>query len=237
MIGPAFINAADSASPHGSITPGKARPITSSAWSALASGKTPTGSRLARMVIATSNGPCLRVSQGSVPVSAKLTVAGLPASRAAIAKIIEPNVAGGRNTTWPSVRCGASCFAMSACANAGAGHRINSASAIASAMSEVTSASCTSCRPLTSLTRMREPAARCSATCAASRRHSRTSWPCSAKSPAAAKEPLPPPSTAIRMDRSLFIVMAERDASSRQMSRHPRLPIRTQRRGSRQARA
>ena len=73
MIGPAFISAPDKASPHGSITPGKARPITSSAWSAVLSGNTPTGSRLARMVMATSNGPCFRVSQGKVPVSAKLT--------------------------------------------------------------------------------------------------------------------------------------------------------------------
>ena len=68
----------------------------------VSSGNTPTGSRLARMVMATSNGPCLRVSQGSVPVSAKLTAARLPASCAALAKIIEPKVAGGRNTTWPS---------------------------------------------------------------------------------------------------------------------------------------
>ena len=52
--------------------------------------------------MATSNGPCLRASQGSVPVSAKLALARLPASCAAVAKIIEPNVAGGRNTTWPS---------------------------------------------------------------------------------------------------------------------------------------
>jgi hypothetical protein len=37
----------------------------------------------------------------------------------AVAKIIEPNVAGGRNTTWPSVRCGASRAAMSGCAKAG----------------------------------------------------------------------------------------------------------------------
>ena len=44
---------------------------------ALSSGNTPTGSRLARMVMATSNGPCLRVSQGSVPVSAKLTSAAI----------------------------------------------------------------------------------------------------------------------------------------------------------------
>ena len=114
--------------------------------------------------MATSNGPCLRVSQGSVPVSAKLALARLPASCAALAKIIEPNVAGGRNTTWPSPRCGASSLAISGCANAGAGHRISSASRTASAISVVTSASCTSCRPLESLTTMREPAARCSAT-------------------------------------------------------------------------
>ena len=55
----------------------------------------------------------------------------------------------------------------------------------------------TSWRPLKSLTRMRRPAARCAATACASRRHSRTSWPAMAKSPAAANEPLPPPSTAI----------------------------------------
>ncbi len=102
MIGPAFISAPDSASPQSSITPGNARPITSSAWSCSRSGSTPVGSRLARMVIATSNGPCLRVSHGSVPVSAKLTSARLPASRVALAKMIEPNVPGGRNTTWPS---------------------------------------------------------------------------------------------------------------------------------------
>jgi hypothetical protein len=53
MIGPAFISAPDKASPHSSITPRKGRPITSSAWSAVLSGNTPTGSRLARMVMAT----------------------------------------------------------------------------------------------------------------------------------------------------------------------------------------
>ena len=90
------------------MTSGKARADHFECMSAAISGKTPTGSRLARTVIATSNGPCLRVSQGSVPVSAKLTLAWLPASRAALAKIIEPNVAGGRNTTWPSRKCGAS---------------------------------------------------------------------------------------------------------------------------------
>ena len=89
------------------------------------------------------------------------TAARLPASRAALAKIIEPKVAGGRNTTCPSARCGASSAAISCCAKAGAGHRINSASRTASAISVVTSASCTSCRPLASLTTMREPAARC----------------------------------------------------------------------------
>src|SRR3954463_847598 len=33
--------------------------------------------------------------------------------------------------------------------------------------------------------------------CGGPRRNGRTSWPCKAKPPAAAKEPLPPPSTAI----------------------------------------
>src|SRR6476646_7939477 len=46
---------------------------------------------------------------------------------------------------------------------------------------------------------MPPPAARCCATAARSRRHKRTSCPASAKSPTAAKAPLPPPSTAIRM--------------------------------------
>ena len=82
MMGPAFISAAESASPQGSMTPGNAAPITSSAWPARRAGNTPVGSRLARMVMATSKGPCLRVSQGSVPVSAKATSARLPASRA-----------------------------------------------------------------------------------------------------------------------------------------------------------
>src|SRR5258707_2550437 len=69
--------------------------------------------------MATSNGPCLRASHGSVPVSAKLTAARLPASRTALAKIIEPKVAGGRNTTCPSIRCGASSPAISCCAKRG----------------------------------------------------------------------------------------------------------------------
>src|SRR5262245_17681492 len=46
---------------------------------------------------------------------------------------------------------------------------------------------------------MPPPAARCCATAARSRRHRRTSCPARVKSPAAAKAPLPPPSTAIRM--------------------------------------
>ena len=37
------------------------------------------------------------------------------------------------------------------------------------------------------------------ATAAPSRRHSRTAWPASAMSPAAANEPLPPPRTAMRI--------------------------------------
>ena len=96
---------------------------------------------------------------------------------AAAAKIIEPKVAGGRNTTWPSAKCGASSLAISCCAKAGVGQRISSAWRTASAMSVVTAASCTLCRPLESFRVMREPAARCYVTCAASRRHRRTSWP------------------------------------------------------------
>src|SRR5262245_43018486 len=46
---------------------------------------------------------------------------------------------------------------------------------------------------------MPPPAARCCATAARSLRHMRTSCPAKLKSPAAAKAPLPPPSTAIRM--------------------------------------
>ena len=67
MMGPAFISAPESASPQASITPGKALAMTASAWSLRVSGNTPVGRRLARMVIATSSGPCLRVSHGSVP--------------------------------------------------------------------------------------------------------------------------------------------------------------------------
>ncbi len=46
-----------------------------------ACGNTPVGSRVARAVIAAVVGPCLRVSQGSVPVSANANSARLPASR------------------------------------------------------------------------------------------------------------------------------------------------------------
>ena len=197
MIGPAFISAPESASPHGSMTPGNARPITSNACACSVSGNTPVGSRLARMVIAASKGPCLRVSHGSVPVSANATLARLPASHAVLANSTEPKVPGGRNTTWPSARCGASTRAISACAVAGAGHRISSAPRTASPMSAVISAGRASCRPRKSLTVISPPAALCASMAARSRRHRRTSWPASARSPAAANEPLPPPRTAI----------------------------------------
>ena len=159
MIGPAFISAPESASPQSSITPGNARPITPSAWSFSRSGSTPVGSRFARIVIATSNGPCLRVSHGRVPVSANAASARLPASCCAFAKMYEPNVPGGRNTTCPSVRCGASARAISACAVAGAGQRISSASRTASPMSVVISAGFASCRPRKSFTTIVPPAA------------------------------------------------------------------------------
>ena len=103
MIGPAFIKAADRASPQGSITPGKARRNTAKACASSPSGNTPVGRRLARIVIATSNGPCLRVSHGSVPVSAYATrpVAGFPRglrenNRAECAGRQEHDLAGGQ---------------------------------------------------------------------------------------------------------------------------------------------
>ena len=206
MIGPAFISAPDSASPQCSITPGNARAIKASAWSLQRkrkdAGRQPLGTDRDR----DSNGPCLRVSQGSVPVSANATSARLPASCAALANSIEPKVPGGRNTTWPSARCGASRLAMSACAVAGAGHRISSAPRTASAMSSVTSAGFTSSPAGEILEQDRPPAARCAATAALSRRHSRIVVPGGGKSPAAANEPLPPPSTAIRISaHSLFL--------------------------------
>src|SRR5439155_11775371 len=64
------------------------------------------------------------------------------------------------------------------------------------------------CRPRKSLSRIVPPAARWAAIAALSRRHRRTSWPARAKSPAAANDPLPPPSTAMRM-RSALAVQVE----------------------------
>ena len=52
MIGPAFIRAPERASPQSSMTLGKARRSTDSAWSLRMSGKTPVGGRFARAVIA-----------------------------------------------------------------------------------------------------------------------------------------------------------------------------------------
>ena len=91
---------------------------------------------------------------------------------------------------------------MSGCAVAGAGQRISSASRTAAAMSFVTSDELRLVPPAKILhgDRCRRP--RCAPRRPrASRRHSRTSWPASAKSPAAANEPLPPPSTAMRIRR------------------------------------
>ena len=59
MIGPAFINAAESASSIGSMH-GYALPITRNACALRCAGNAPVGSRFARIVIATSDGPCLR---------------------------------------------------------------------------------------------------------------------------------------------------------------------------------
>ena len=89
--------------------------------------------------------------------------------------------------------------AISCCAVAGVGHKISSAPRTASPMSSVTSAGLASRRPAKSLTTIVPPLARCAATAARSRRHSRISWPASAKSPAAANDPLPPPRTAMRI--------------------------------------
>jgi hypothetical protein len=48
MIGPAFISAPDSASPHGSMAFGNARSITPSACGARRNGNTPVGNRAPR---------------------------------------------------------------------------------------------------------------------------------------------------------------------------------------------
>ncbi len=57
-----------------------------------------------------------RTSQGNVPVSAKATPRAVPAAFAALAKIREPKVPGGRKTTCPRRRCGAITCARSSCA-------------------------------------------------------------------------------------------------------------------------
>jgi len=77
---PAFMSAADSASSTGS-TAGKAAFSTANAVACSRAGNTPVGRRVARAVIATVAGPCLRVSQGSVLVSAIAKLARLPDSR------------------------------------------------------------------------------------------------------------------------------------------------------------
>jgi len=118
---------------------------------------TPTGSRLARMVMATSNGPLLRVSHGSVPVSAKAHACALPASRAGFRKDHRAEGCRGRNTTCHRLKCGASRPAISCCAKAGAGHRISSAPPKLWQCLMSTSASCTSWRPLASLRQCASP--------------------------------------------------------------------------------
>src|SRR5262245_13889428 len=66
-------------------------------------------------------------------------------------------------------------------------------------MSAVTRRGRATCRPRKSSTMTWLPAARWAATAPVSLRHSATSCPANARSPAAANEPLPPPSTATRM--------------------------------------
>src|SRR3954454_7122541 len=74
---------------------------------------------------------------------------------------------------------------------------MRSAASMTSAIEDVIMASLTSRRPNRSMTVIVPPCARCASTSPGFRRHSRTSWPAKAKSPAAANEPLPPPNTAI----------------------------------------
>ncbi len=161
MIGPAFISAPDSASPHGSITPGNARPIISSACACTVqrehAGRQPLGAdgdgRLEGPVLAGE--PRQRAGLGESDLRRDCR-----RPSAALANSTEPKVPGGRNTTWPSARCGASTRAMSAWAVAGAGHTISSAPRTASPMSAVISAGRASCRPRKSLIVMSPPAAR-----------------------------------------------------------------------------
>src|SRR5690349_14573101 len=73
------------------------------------------------------------------------------------------------------------------------------------------------CRPRKSSMMIWPPAARWAATSWSLRRHKATSCPASARSPAAANEPLPPPSTATRMLALLRV------GSRRCLSRRPLL--------------
>jgi hypothetical protein len=146
------------------------------AWFDFSAGKTPVGRRTARMVMATSAGPCRRVSQGRVPVSAKATSAAQPAWRRACIMATLPKVPGGRKITCPSARCGARARAMSSWAKAGVGIRINSAPRTAAPRSAVTMAISTSRRPAMSFSISLRVVAS-SPKAAASRRQKRTSWP------------------------------------------------------------
>ena len=198
MIGPAFISAPDSASPQGSIAPGNARPITSSAWSRVLerehADRQPLGADgdgdLERPVLARQPGQGAGLGEAGVGAVAGI-VRGLCKNHRAESRRRQEH-----DLSVAQMRRELVCdiaLARRRGQDTGSARRRWTASAI----SAVTSASFASCRPLESLTMMREPSARCAATCAMSRRHSLTSWPCMAKSPAAANEPLPPPSTAI----------------------------------------
>jgi len=159
---------------------------------------TPTGSRLARMVMATSNGPCLRVSHGSVPVSAKLAAAPLPMSRAALATDHRAESRGRQEHHLSVGEMRRKQLSDIALREGGAGHR--SSSALWTAFRQCQS-SPTPVHVVSAIGVLEDNAR----ACRAMRRylgrvappHRLTSWPWSAKSPAAANEPLPPPSTAI----------------------------------------
>jgi hypothetical protein len=184
MIGPAFMSAPESASSIGS-TAGNALATTPSARAESSAGRAPVGSRVARTEMRVSVGPILRASQGSVPVSVKVTRARLPAARMALSRTKLPKVPGGRNTTWPSARCGASAGAKPACAVAGSGMTISSAPLTAAARSVVGSAMATSRRPRASVKVMRLRSSTGPKACG-SRRQNRTRCPASERSAAAA---------------------------------------------------
>ena len=130
------------------------------------------------MVIATSNGPCLRVSHGSVPVSAKATSARLPASRTALANMYRAEGAGRQEhdlAVGEMRRQRARDVVLR-----GRRRRTEDQLGAAHRLADVgrdERRACASWRPAKSLTMIVPPAARCAATAARSRRHSRTSWP------------------------------------------------------------